>query len=155
MQLWSISQAAAFEFNFTRVKYFTCIRGGSGEAEYCDERVHLSVCQSARISQKPYAQTFQTSPDFLYIYLTVAVTLSVSAALQYFVYFRFCRRRYVCLKVGRTLKLSHHASATDRERSLMSAIALFYDCQILSFLMFFMPRVCLSVCLSVRRSVCL
>ena len=49
-------------------------REGCEVLKYCDERICLSVCLSARISQKPHVQT---SRNFLYV-LSVAVARFLS-----------------------------------------------------------------------------
>jgi len=95
---------------------------GHRRAEYCNERVCLSVCPLACLSRE---RRVQPSPHFRCM-LPAAVARSL-AALRYVMYFRLCGCSFVigrakATQVGGILKVTHQWAASCRGRSLMSIL---------------------------------
>jgi len=67
--------------------YFACGRG----AKYCDERVCMSACLSAGISQKPQSKLREISCT-CYLWPWLSSPLMI---IEYVMYFRFCQWRHV------------------------------------------------------------
>ena len=80
-------------------------------AKYCAQRVCLSVCLSARISQKPHIENLK---NFLYM-LTIAVARSSSDDNAIVMYFQFCGCCPVCPQSIRqyVLKVTHRGTASE------------------------------------------
>ena len=129
MDSWLTVSSEYISFCF----YFSTLTASPRGAEYCDNRVCLSVCPQeylhVRASPK-FLCMLRTSPVLLWRFAMLYISGSWMTSCLYIM---ASSRRHISDSIGssvglspwRILKLVHQGAAPDRERSLTSTITLY------------------------------